>query len=127
MTRAWRISRIVMAITVLGSALTFAVLFFDRMGIVPIFPQYGPESNPLPAIEEIALMEASDFHDTTTHEFGIRFTVPRDHWEHIFAALLPARSDRHPMKWAGNGDLNLTLKNGKPFIVNLYHRNGDVG
>jgi hypothetical protein len=49
----------------------------------------------------------------------IEFTVPQQHWDQIFGALLPAQFDPLPPGWWILGQLDIRLKNGRPFVVML--------
>src|SRR5436190_550098 len=72
---------------------------------------------PLPQIQEISEMKATYYEDKGDKK--VQFSVPEEHWEKIFDALLPARLDPLPAGWVVLGQLDITLKNGRPFVVML--------
>ena len=80
---------------------------------------------PLPEAEDVRSIEAS-FYDREKHE-KIEFEVPREHWSLILSALLPARKDDSPKKWAGLGRLNFKLANGDSYLVSMYRLNHETG
>ena len=80
---------------------------------------------PLPDLPDVRNIQASYF--DREKETKVTFQAPREHWHAIFSALLPARRDRSPAKWAGLGDLQLTLSNGDSYQVSLYSLGEETG
>jgi len=84
-----------------------------------------PHEYPLPSAADIHIMKAS-YDDHAAHA-TINFQVPPQHWRAIFSALQPASVDPEPAKWESLGDLQLTLKNGGSFVVELYSLSEGLG
>ena len=76
------------------------------------------EVDPLPAVEEVRNTTLRYF-DVDAHR-EIRIEVPADHLPSLFAAIRPASRDPQPSKWEVLGDLEMTLRDGRPFQVNFY-------
>jgi hypothetical protein len=74
----------------------------------------GSPNPPLPPASEIESMQALVSKDEA------RFTVPREHWQPIFDALLPATRDRNPSKWQVLGELEVVTRGGERRTVWLY-------
>ncbi len=84
----------------------------------------GFEVNPLPLTDDI---EGIEYRDPATKERA-KFTVPREHWDKIFATLQPARRDNFPAKWVIIGELQIACKGGRSFHVSLFDlRDGRPG
>jgi len=76
------------------------------------------EVDPLPAVEEVRNATLRYFDVEARRE--IRIEVPAACLPSLFAALRPASRDPQPSKWEVLGDLEMTLRDGRPFQVDLY-------
>jgi hypothetical protein len=76
-------------------------------------------ANPLPAVGDVRSVTAHYFDLEAKQDF--RFDVPLDRLPSIYKALQPATFDSRPAKWAVLGELEMTLRNGQPFRVDLYY------
>jgi hypothetical protein len=74
--------------------------------------------DPIPAAARIHGIRAIYFDRASREKF--EFDVPSAHWEPILSALRPARRDTEPAKWVVLGELRITMKDGRPFLVNLF-------
>lgn len=95
------------------------------VGGIVLWWLFRPEVDPLPTVAGIETMEA-DYFDTTTRN-QIKLPIPQAHWERVFATLRPTRRDNHPAKWVMLGELRITSRGGRPFIVILFDVQGEVG
>jgi hypothetical protein len=73
---------------------------------------------PLPRVDEISEMKATYYEDEEYKK--IQYLVPQHHWDKVLDALLPAQLDSRPAAWFVLGQLDITLKNGRPFVVMLF-------
>ncbi len=79
----------------------------------------------LPEVTEISAMKAT-YYDGEEHQ-KIQFWVPKDRWDNIFDALLPAELDTDPAAWQVLGQLDIALNNGHPFVVMLFSLREGMG
>ena len=82
-------------------------------------------ARPFPEAAEIERIEASVIDPVSNKH--VKFEVPRSHWDAIFSAMLPSKEDAHPMKWAGFGHVDLNLKRGSAFRIDLFSSDAAVG
>ncbi len=85
----------------------------------------GKDPNPLPSVDEIKTVNAQFYSSQLGKQ--IEFDVPKEHWQGLFSALLPAKKDNDPAKWESLGKLSMTLNDGKPFHVSLYATSNGPG
>ncbi len=90
-----------------------------------ILARSGDTRPRLPDVEDVRSIEAS-FYDREQRT-NVTFQVPREHWNAIFSALLPARRADDAAKWPGLGRLQFKLANGDSYLVSLYNPSSEVG
>jgi hypothetical protein len=83
-----------------------------------LFQIWFGSSYALPDVADIADMKATYYEREGEDE--IKFQVPRPYWGEILNALLPAQLDRRPAAWVVLGQLDITLENGRLFVVRLF-------
>lgn len=82
--------------------------------------------DPLPAVAEARSVTARFFDPDAGRD--VQFDVPLDRLSSIYQALLPATVDEQPADWMVLGELEMTLRDGRPFRIDLYHlRPGEEG
>ncbi len=100
----------------------FIVLGLSLSGCSPM-----RNSDPWPALETIQSIHASyDDYERDSRK-QIEFDVPEADWVPLFAAFQPAKYDPAPMKWVSLGELQITLKDGRPFHVSMYSVSSGAG
>jgi hypothetical protein len=78
---------------------------------------------PLPTLDHVQKVVARYFDAGAKRDF--RFEVPLDRLSSILGALQPATYDPRPANWEVLGELEMTLRSGRPFRVNLYSLSPD--
>jgi len=81
--------------------------------------------DPLPAPEVVERIVATGQFGPTRQ--SVTFEVPLEQWAKIRAAMLPSQRDFNPAKWQGAGRLEITLRGGRAYHVDLYHTFQKVG
>lgn len=79
-----------------------------------------PKSNPIPNVAEITSLRFSVW-DSASQQ-AVSLEIPREHWQSILQALLPATVDPRPTKWIEVGIMDITTKSGEP----LWFRLGEM-
>jgi hypothetical protein len=75
-----------------------------------------PSLYPLPSADVIESLVASAITTGERHPFA----VPRASWQPLLDSLQPVRDDDNPAKWQGLAVLNLSLKGGDHFLVQVF-------
>ena len=83
----------------------------------------GPNVDPLPAADDVQSIEALKL----TGGSRVAFPIPREQWESVRAALLPAKVDNRPCSWKLLGHLQVTTRNGKSVYIQLFQTESGPG
>jgi hypothetical protein len=54
------------------------------------------------------------------------FTVPEEHWQELFDALMPYKVDLSPAKWESYRDVTITLNDGSELTLFLFRADGEA-
>jgi len=102
--------------------ITAAVLLCSGLAVVAILAALlswlRNLDRPIPHVRNIRSIEFIRWDSEKQSKVGI--PIPREHWESLLSALLPARKDNDPAKWRLLGELALTLSDGGSFHISLY-------
>lgn len=80
----------------------------------------GPVVHPLPPIGDVRTVVAYVGYDE-----HFKIDVPLGSLPSIYESLEPAYNDPNPAKWVVLGSLDITLIDGRPFRIDLYHLDSD--
>lgn len=110
------INFVLLLLSVLFFLAVFVSYIIGLLGLTPVRPARNAQA--LPEVADISEMKASYFDRSIAKQ--LKFQVPKEHWDKIFEAMLPAQLDRDPAKWQVLGELEMTLKNGRPFVLMMF-------
>src|SRR5438093_1593678 len=81
----------------------------------------------IPEPEQVVSMQARLYNSPRELPDLPTFEVGPEHFAPILAALRPWKVDRRPAKWQGLGELNLSCRGGKQFLIRLLWTGHETG